>query len=119
MPTDDRTLGVDSVVQAIMRRATAASGQAVFVDPVILRDILAPLVAEAEKREREAGLREAAQRLNYVEMLKRAKGIVRASPLWKRFIDGTPLSNDAAVWMVDFACTEIAALRARAGEEAR
>jgi hypothetical protein len=38
-----------------------------------------------------------------VELLQRAKAEVLASPLYKRFIDGTPLENDIAVWMADFA----------------
>jgi hypothetical protein len=38
-----------------------------------------------------------------VELLERAKKEVRSSPLWKRFIDGTPLENDVACWMADFA----------------
>ncbi len=38
-----------------------------------------------------------------VELLNRAKTIVRESVLYKRFIDGTPLENDIAVWMADFA----------------
>jgi hypothetical protein len=38
-----------------------------------------------------------------VELMREADAIVRAKPTWKRYIDGTPLSNDIAVWMVDFA----------------
>ncbi len=38
-----------------------------------------------------------------VELLNRAKTVVRESVLYKRFIDGTPLENDIAVWMADFA----------------
>lgn len=33
----------------------------------------------------------------------KAQAIVEGKPLWKRFIDGTPLSNDIACWMADFA----------------
>lgn len=43
------------------------------------------------------------ERLDYVKVLNDAKAVVRASVLWKRFIDGTPLENDIAVWMADFA----------------
>jgi hypothetical protein len=39
----------------------------------------------------------------WVELLKDAEQIVRSKPLWKKFIDGTPLANDIAVWMADFA----------------
>lgn len=44
---------------------------------------------------------------DYVEGLKAAQKIVEASPLWKRFIDGTPLSNDIAVMMCNFAASQI------------
>jgi hypothetical protein len=39
----------------------------------------------------------------WAELHGEAQRIVESSPLWKRFIDGTPLSNDIACWMVDFA----------------
>jgi hypothetical protein len=45
--------------------------------------------------------------------LREAEGQVRASPLWKRFIDGTPLSNDIAVWMTVFAQQEARTALAR------
>lgn len=41
--------------------------------------------------------------LDYVAMLKKAKAHVQASPLYRRFIEHTPLENDIAVWMADFA----------------
>lgn len=40
---------------------------------------------------------------DFVVKLKEAQTVVEASPLWKKFIDGTPLSNDIAVWMCEFA----------------
>lgn len=40
---------------------------------------------------------------DFVSLLREADEIVRAKPTWRRFIDGTPLSNDIAVWMVVFA----------------
>ena len=42
-------------------------------------------------------------RTDYVSLLSEAQKRVRASVLFKRFIDGTPLSNDIAVWMADLA----------------
>lgn len=45
---------------------------------------------------------EQAQPVAWVDLLKEADEIVRGKVLWKRFIDGTPLANDIAVWMVDF-----------------
>lgn len=41
--------------------------------------------------------------VNFTSLLNEAEEIVRAKPVWKRFIDGTPLSNDIAVWMTVFA----------------
>jgi len=40
---------------------------------------------------------------DYVALLKAAKEHVNNSVLYKRFISGTPLENDIAVWMADFA----------------
>lgn len=37
-----------------------------------------------------------------VDLLASAREVVQASPLFKRFIEGTPLSNDIACWMVEF-----------------
>ena len=39
----------------------------------------------------------------WIDLLKKADAIVRDKTVWKRFIDGTPLANDIAVWMADFA----------------
>ena len=39
----------------------------------------------------------------WTDLWKKADEIVRGKILWKRFIDGTPLANDIAVWMADFA----------------
>lgn len=60
---------------------------------------------------------------NYVVLLRRAREQVEASPLYRRFISGTPLENDIAVWMATFAAEiriesmpnpeELADLRAR------
>jgi len=55
---------------------------------------------------------------DYVELLKQAKAHVRASVLWKRFIEHTPLENDIAVWMADFASERASpASSAPAGQE--
>lgn len=45
---------------------------------------------------------------DYVSLLKAAKEHVNASVLYRRFIDGTPLENDIAVWMADFASDRLA-----------
>ena len=36
-------------------------------------------------------------------VLEEAQQYVRDKPQWGRWLDGTPLSNDVAVWMTDFA----------------
>ena len=41
--------------------------------------------------------------VEWVDLLKDAQQIVESKFLWKRFIDGTPLANDIACWMADFA----------------
>lgn len=41
--------------------------------------------------------------LDWVNLQNAADEIVRNKPTWKRFIDGTPLANDIACWMADFA----------------
>ena len=39
----------------------------------------------------------------WADIQKEAQQIVESKFLWKKFIDGTPLANDIAVWMADFA----------------
>jgi hypothetical protein len=46
--------------------------------------------------------------MKYTDLLKDASVIVRGKLLWKRFIDGTPLSNDLPFWMADFAAAAAA-----------
>ena len=49
-------------------------------------------------------LQEPAQEpVGWVDLQKKAQQIVESKFLWKRFIDGTPLANDIACWMADFA----------------
>ena len=40
----------------------------------------------------------------FVTALRVAKERVEASPLYERFIDGTPLSNDIAAWIAQTYC---------------
>jgi hypothetical protein len=49
-----------------------------------------------------AGL-ESQEPVEWVDLQKEAQQIVESKILWKRFIDGTPLANDIACWMADFA----------------
>ena len=44
--------------------------------------------------------------LDFVALHAKAQAHVQDSPLWKKFIDGTPLANDIAVWMAEFAVEE-------------
>jgi hypothetical protein len=39
----------------------------------------------------------------WIALQKEAQQIVESKVLWKKFIDGTPLANDIACWMADFA----------------
>jgi len=39
----------------------------------------------------------------WIDFQKEAQQIVESKVLWKKFIDGTPLANDIACWMADFA----------------
>ena len=43
------------------------------------------------------------QPVAWVDLLKQAEEVVRSKSLWKKYIDGTPLANDIAVWMASFA----------------
>ena len=43
------------------------------------------------------------QPVAWTDLLKQAEEVVRSKSLWKKYIDGTPLANDIAVWMVNFA----------------
>ena len=40
---------------------------------------------------------------SFTDLLSEAQRIVEGKYIWKKFIDGTPLANDIAVWMVEFA----------------
>lgn len=40
--------------------------------------------------------------ISFVEALIAAKKIVKQKEVFKKFIDGTPLENDIAVWMAEF-----------------
>lgn len=70
---------------------------------------------DAIERERAVGYREGHQNalkqmaqpeqepVAWIDFQKEAQQIVESKVLWKRFIDGTPLANDIACWMADFA----------------
>jgi hypothetical protein len=52
---------------------------------------------------KEALAQPAQEPVAWVDLLKEAQQIVKSKFLWKKFIDGTPLANDIAFWMADFA----------------
>ena len=64
------------------------------------RDDLRAALAE---RDAKLAALEKQEPVDWIKLNKEADVIVRSKPTWKRFIDGTPLSNDIAVWMADFA----------------
>lgn len=44
-----------------------------------------------------------AEPVAWPDLLKAAQEIVKRKAAWRPFIDGTPLENDIAVWMAEFA----------------
>jgi hypothetical protein len=60
------------------------------------------LVAE-NKALKEALAQPEQEPVAWADIQKDAQQIVESKFLWKKFIDGTPLSNDIACWMADFA----------------
>ncbi len=63
----------------------------------------AALALKGEAKLNNAAPAPAAPPVAWTDLLREAELIVKRKPLWKRFIDGTPLENDIAVWMADFA----------------
>ena len=62
-----------------------------------------PVAKLAQKVIKEALAQPKQEPVAWVDLLKEAQQIVESKVLWKRFIDGTPLSNDIACWMAAFA----------------
>ena len=62
-----------------------------------------PVAKLAQKVIKEALAEPEQEPVAWVDLLKEAQQIVESKVLWKRFIDGTPLSNDIACWMAAFA----------------
>ncbi len=60
------------------------------IAPAII-EILYPYIGTTERE------------ISFVDALVAAQNVVEASPLYHKFIDGTPLQNDIAVWMAEFA----------------
>ncbi|ALQ01443.1 hypothetical protein [Pseudomonas brassicacearum] len=51
-------------------------------------------------------------RVGLADLMREAQTIVESKFIWKRFIDGTPLSNDISVWMAEFARGHVDLLQA-------
>jgi len=62
-----------------------------------------PLLFEAEEILEQALAAPVQEPVVWFDLLKQAEEVVRSKPLWKKYIDGTPLANDIAVWMASFA----------------
>lgn len=61
-------------------------------------------ILSAEVVRLQAALAQPAQEpVAWADLVKEAQQIVKSKFLWKKFIDGTPLANDIAFWMADFA----------------
>lgn len=58
---------------------------------------------DAQRAESGAGV------ASWPQLRDRAQKAVEGKVLFKRFVDGTPLENDIACWMADFAISQLAA----------
>ena len=73
----------------------------------VLADVNADLIKEAalaqSEQEPDVTGNTGQEPVAWVSLIQEAQAIVEGKYLFKRFIDGTPLSNDIAVWMTEFA----------------
>ena len=82
---DDSVIYIQKVIEALYENSDQVSVEAA--------ELLERINAKQEQNEPVA----------WVDLLKDAEQIIKDKFLYKRFIDGTPLSNDIPCWMVDFA----------------
>lgn len=54
---------------------------------------------------------------NMVTLLKDAQAIVEQKCIFRKFVSGTPLTNDIAVWMAEFAAKQVEALQSELKQE--
>ena len=96
---------MDEVEDAITALRTAIEEAEKQEPPVLIPASLADKQFERYYRQGyDAGLAAPVQEpVAWVDLLKQAEKVVRSKPLWKKYIDGTPLANDIAVWMATFA----------------
>lgn len=81
----------------------AASPATLEAEFTALRSEALDLRAALAERDARLAALEKQEPVDWIKLNKEADVIVRSKPTWKRFIDGTPLSNDISVWMADFA----------------
>jgi hypothetical protein len=55
--------------------------------------------------------------VSWIDLLKEAKTVVGGKEFHRRFIAGTPLENDIAVWMADFALQQIQHINRLSGDK--
>jgi hypothetical protein len=91
MAENARELGLDyEPVDGTQVSEVWWNGEKLMAKPIPLEDFYQPAPTVQEP-------------VAWVDLLKQAEEVVRSKPLWKKYIDGTPLANDIAVWMASFA----------------
>lgn len=91
MAENARELGLDyEPVDGTQVSEVWWNGEKLMAKPIPLEDFYQPAPTVQET-------------VAWVDLLKQAEEVVRSKPLWKKYIDGTPLANDIAVWMASFA----------------
>jgi hypothetical protein len=100
-PYEDLCCNTCHFVVATVQGREALAQPAQDVDYWIREATAARQAEIAMRRELEA--QPAQEPVAWADLLKEAQQIVESKFLWKKFIDGTPLANDIAFWMVDFA----------------
>ena len=100
---------IEAMKQALeaLELALRSHGVMLLSDPP--QDAWKTYGVEGNARQAIASLRQAIAELEsqepvaWADLQKEAQQIVKSKVLWEKFIDGTPLANDIACWMADFA----------------
>jgi len=79
------------------------SGVKTTADRISWTEYDCELMAQAITGIKEALAKPSQEPVAWGDLQKEAQQIVESKFLWKKFIDGTPLANDIACWMADFA----------------
>jgi hypothetical protein len=96
------------MIDAILKEHPAAPVQepvATLFGSLPVYDTTPPAAQQEHEPENEpyVSLASVQEPVAWVDLLKQAEEVVRSKSLWKKYIDGTPLANDIAVWMASFA----------------